>query len=1743
VRLAADDFATQVGWAPGQRLLGRFTLEALIGRGGMGVVWRARDETLGEVVALKFLPETVARDEVAIDELKEETRRARRLTHPNIVRIHDFVQGDGLAAIAMEFIDGDTLARLRLDQPGKVFSVAALAPLAAQLCAALDYAHLEAKVAHRDLKPANMLVTRDGQLKVADFGIARSLTETNTRLTGRAGRTSGTLLYVSPQQLAGDKPSATDDIYALGTSLYELLTGKPPFYRGDANSLILQVREKAPLSLAAQRAELELTGEPIPANWEKTIQACLAKNPKDRPQSAGEVAVRLGLAAPGVSLARGSVSAKPEPGSKRMGWPLIGAVAAAALAGLGYFLWPRPVAPIVAAVPARAAAVLPREFVVTIDPPAAGAVLSLGPQSEIEVKAGRAVVKDLPDGEHDLVVKALRYQPSATRVTVKAGRGTAEVKLVAERGTLELTARAGTVIALVDAAGKNVLSTTVGPSGELAVAEKLPAGIYTLRAEHSDYGPVERTNVEIAGGKATKLALDQVALPGELRVFSVPAEAEVRVNGKLTGQTPATLKNQPSATPLRVQVSLRGYRDFEQSVTLQPKEVRTLNVGTLAAVAGGIDLAVSVPDFQIERARVRIDGREIRPVRTETGWSLDGLEAGRRTVEIDYPDYVPWRRTVTVEDRAMAKVDVRLVLRPAILTLAVAGSADFTLLAGGRGVAVKDGKAELAPGEVVALEVRAPNFKTARRTLALKPGAAESWEVTLEKAEPARPGQPWENSLGMKFAPVPGTAVLFSIWDTRVQDYQAFVDETHQTWQKPRERGPAYPATASWTEAKAFCAWLTEKERREGRLKPDQGYRLPTDAEWSAAVGLAQETGATPHNKKKNGSATRVYPWGGQWPPPKGAGNFSDETAKNAQSTDGRKGFVDGYEDGFVYASPVGSFAPNKFGLFDMAGNVAQWCEDFYNPATDLHRVTRGGSFKSYLPEELLSSARESADPTRGYSDRGFRCVFDFHLPPAPATIATTVESAVRSDGGKPDRQFENSLGMNFVAVPGVAALVSIWDTRVQDYEVFANATGRKWRGRSWQEPTHPAVGVSWNEARAFCVWLTATERLAGRLALNQRYRLPTDAEWSIAAGLGDEGPGTPEEKSGRNHSVFLWGSAWPPPAQAGNFADETAREKYPDRGHFIAGYTDGFADTSPVGAFPANRFGLYDMAGNVWQWCEDELHPGSGTRVLRGGSFAHGDRASLAVSSRYDGSGKSLPKPDAEGTSWGFRCMLETSSAVAPVGGTDKTDGDASIPSVSLTATKAGPAPSAVASKQPVAAANRIFENTLGMKFVPVPGTDVMFSIWDTRVQDYAKFVDETQRRWNLPPFAQGPTHPVVNVTWDDAEAFCAWLTPKDREAGKLSPTQHYRLPTDAEWSVAVGLDEPREGTPQSKNERIPNVFPWGTAWPPPAGVGNVGNQLNVDSFFYSSPVGSFPANRFGLYDMSGNVWQWCEDFFNGRSGGHALRGGCFQNNEAKFLQSSHRNTAFSPTDPRNVSVGFRVVVAGDAAAASPVASAGDQRRDLVMYFSFDQPPVGGMVHDESGAGHDGRVVNATWVAEGRHGGALRFARANSYVSVSNDPALNPPQITVTAWVKTSYSDAVWRRIVDKGYSAGFAMSIGGETKGQEFHGRPVFEINRHATLGDANLRVDDGNWHHLAGTFDGAAMSFYVDGVLQARRLHFPDRIEANAFDLTIAGNRSTAGGNEVGASLDGLIDEVMIFNRALSAAEIRALLDGAK
>ena len=232
------------------------------------------------------------------------------------------------------------------------------------------------------------------------------------------------------------------------------------------------------------------------------------------------------------------------------------------------------------------------------------------------------------------------------------------------------------------------------------------------------------------------------------------------------------------------------------------------------------------------------------------------------------------------------------------------------------------------------------------------------------------------------------------------------------------------------------------------------------------------------------------------------------------------------------------------------------------------------------------------------------------------------------------DAPFVNTLGMKFVPVVsdqnGKKVLFSIWETRRQDYAAYAaeNSGVDHWKANEsqgvpiGQKDDEPVVSVSWEDATAFCAWLTETERAAGRIGASDEYRLPTDVEWSYAVGIGEQedASATPKAKDAKIADVYPWGTGFPPPANSGNYADSSAAAKFGSGFNVIEGYRDGHSITAPVGSYEANSKGLYDLGGNVWEWCGDLYHADQKYCVLRGGSWFSNAPSDLLSSYRSIG-------------------------------------------------------------------------------------------------------------------------------------------------------------------------------------------------------------------------------------------------------------------------------------------------------------------------------------------------------------------------------------------------------------------------------------------------------------------------------------------------------------------------------------------
>lgn len=508
----------------------------------------------------------------------------------------------------------------------------------------------------------------------------------------------------------------------------------------------------------------------------------------------------------------------------------------------------------------------------------------------------------------------------------------------------------------------------------------------------------------------------------------------------------------------------------------------------------------------------------------------------------------------------------------------------------------------------------------------------------------------------MKFLPVPETTVLFSEFETRVADFQAFLKESGYNYPhslKPHfEQGADHPAVGvNLQDAIAFCNWLTERERKQGKLKPDQLYRLPTNEEWGKAAGQSELK-----REKSNGAEqlqdTMRFTWGLQWPPPEGAGNFEDQEMK----------LQGGPADEFRFTAPVGKFKPSPEGLYDLAGNVWEWTWDRELRSTPVGTL-RGGSW-AYFKREALTVQYVYEVPTELRAPTvGFRCVFEDKqrtaqmLTAANAdrareeakmkkelmtrskvdekAVASVIKASANSappldastlDPAKPDSPFKNTVRMEFVPIEGLKGLL-FGRTEVSraQMEPWLKAVGKTLPSPHFdQTSADPAVNVSWEDAEAWCIWMTEQDQQNKLLPANARYRLPTDVEWSAAAGLKDEVGSDPAARHQGNKDHYPWGT-WPPQSMTANLDAPN-----------IKGFNDSHSFTAPVGAIRANALGIADLGGNVSEWCLDEWPQSPDERVIRGGSWIMSSPDALLTSARQHAA-KATVRYDL-----GFRCVVD---------------------------------------------------------------------------------------------------------------------------------------------------------------------------------------------------------------------------------------------------------------------------------------------------------------------------------------------------------------------------------------------------------------------------------------------------------------------------------------------------------------------
>jgi hypothetical protein len=484
--------------------------------------------------------------------------------------------------------------------------------------------------------------------------------------------------------------------------------------------------------------------------------------------------------------------------------------------------------------------------------------------------------------------------------------------------------------------------------------DQLRPGEYSVRVMLAGYEP-EEAHFEITPDGQTQIApLHLLRSRGTAELLSRPPGAafEVRQGEEVirTGTTPAKLADLPTGDyQLVMKLDTRTRNDV---IEIKRGEVTAKDI----EFASGLIAVSSRPSG----AELYLDFQPAGTTPSELK-----IAEGEHELVVKYRGWPAQRRMVRVS-AAQPSQEVFEFL---------SGSVKITSAPGGASVWQGDrelGKTplhleDLEPSDV-RYELRLAGFKSIEVAGKVQPGEQTFLGARFVKRLGPRSGEPWENGLGMKFAPV--GEILMGIWPVRVQDYDAFCVANNRARSVPDfAQDNTHPVVrVSWEDATAFCAWLTQKEIAAGLIEEGQTYRLPTDLEWSAGDGLPDEGRNTPEERD---GKLKDFPWGKQWPPPAGVGNLADSSGR-------RTGSIPSYHDGFPQTSPVGSFPANRLGLFDMCGNVWQWCRDSYKGGGASARdwgVMRGGSWGTATPSELRASYRNVVDRSERDVIYGFRCV------------------------------------------------------------------------------------------------------------------------------------------------------------------------------------------------------------------------------------------------------------------------------------------------------------------------------------------------------------------------------------------------------------------------------------------------------------------------------------------------------------------------------------------------------------------------------------------------------------------------------------------------------------------------------------------------------------------------------------------------------------------------------------------------
>lgn len=999
----------------------------------MGSFYRVRKAREREERTMFILPPLVSHDVQYKERFDAACRTLKKVEHGNIFSVRDAQVIKQRYTLFSDDFEGQNIAdyaeqqaRKRAQEQSAAESDELLADqpvgmdanevkeIIRALAEALRTAH-EHSITHLNLNPTNILRSNEGEIKVIGLGLmqmaGKSLFEKLVSagippisLGARRIRIN-TVDVLSPEVRLGKEGDHRSDIYALGLTAYWLLTGLKPQF--DYQPPSAYVKDLEP-------------------GWDMVVARCLERDPEKRYQSAAAVIRDLDrlsqLHLNTVPEEAGTKETKnilrhidfiPVPKSiEKRGMAMARTFRLGVIGICGLVLTFIAVSfytlafsedgvgdgPVAVRTPEGKS---PR-LMINVTPQNAS-IRFPAENLNFIVRDGRLKLNILP-GTYRMEVISPQYKKAKKLVEVTREPQSLNFELKADWATVEIETTPGATAQAIDQKGNIHNLGQADAGGKLLVAETLYTGKYTLRLSKPDFRSFEMVDFEVGGGEVKKASFPLEPLPGTLRVRSEPRDADIIIDGQVIGQTNMTVEELPVMEPFQVTLRKPGYRDKTLALKLEPNTRTVLDFEQLTRQSGALNPVLKfngkeATEAELEETQIIIQSKSpwwdtkqvFSGAMAENGiLMLKDIPVGEITMRIIHPDFTTVERQFDLPDKGFFKLPLNLVPKPATINIVSHPKGlPLTMTVNGRSRELGSQTTfAVKPYTAYELTLQAPDYQPLSRKIELKPDERFTWDATLQRIPAPEKGQPYTvpyQDIAMVWVPAGSFSMGSPLREpsrlpeegpeTTVTISQPFWMGTHEITQEQylsvmgsnpsNFQGKDKPVeSVGWREAMEFAKKINQREKAGGRLPSGYQYRLPTEAEWEYAA--------------RAGSSTPFH-WGSTASPARG--NFKGEYPRDFSSNE--------LDDGDVYGTlPAGNFEPNKWGLYDMHGNVREWCLDYFNARlpggshsdwvqTDRNsrRVIRGGGWEDFAIHSRAASRGQGQRETTKSAATGFRLV------------------------------------------------------------------------------------------------------------------------------------------------------------------------------------------------------------------------------------------------------------------------------------------------------------------------------------------------------------------------------------------------------------------------------------------------------------------------------------------------------------------------------------------------------------------------------------------------------------------------------------------------------------------------------------------------------------------------------------------------------------------------------------------------